>query len=146
SSALASRSKAACDLEQCFHPMAQAYQRQAPTTSQLCHASLALAEAAQCSLLVGMDLKKGMQLRDLEKILHALGEVDKLQLAAAHPDGCVAARQLADAKAVNEVHLAQVQQEFLLALARQHVHEIAERCASGTQRETTASVNDGHVT
>ena len=38
----------------------------------------------------------------------------------------------------------QVQQEFLLPLARQYVHEIAERCAAGAQRKTAASVNNDH--
>src|SRR5215813_5808816 len=74
-------------------------------------------EAANGSSFVFVDIEHGVQLCNLQQILHALVQAEQLQLPAAIGHGREARHQLADPRAVNVGDLAQVEQDLLLVFA-----------------------------
>ncbi len=71
-------------------------------------------------MLVGVNFEQCVDPGDLEQVVNFLGDVEQLQLAALPADRGIAADQLADAEAVDKVHLGQIQQEFFVALGDQN--------------------------
>src|SRR5712692_2364816 len=104
-----------------------------------------LHETADGSVLVGVDFKQCVNPGDLEQIVNLLGDVDQLQLAALLVDCGIAADQLADAEAVDEVHPGHIHQELFVALVNQDVQSVAERGAACSESELPAGVNHGHA-
>src|SRR5271170_5299656 len=78
-----------------------------------------LGEGRDGGCFVVLDVEDRVELGDLEQVVDLLGEVQELQLAALVADGGIGADQLADARAVDVVDVAEVQQDKLGALGEQ---------------------------
>src|SRR5262245_31701589 len=78
-----------------------------------------LSESLHRIRLVILDVEDGVQLGDLEQVVDFFGEVQQLQLAALVLSGRESANQLADSRAIDVVHVAEVQQDFLVSLGEQ---------------------------
>src|SRR5450755_46925 len=72
----------------------------------------------RCRLVV-LHIKDGIELGDLQQIVHFLGEVEQLKVTALLAHGGESAYQFANARAVNVVNLGEVEENLLLTLAEQ---------------------------
>src|SRR5438477_4816741 len=118
--------------------------RRAGPASSSCRENL-LAERFHGGRFVVFHVEDGVQLGDLQQVVDFLGEVEQLKLAALIFDGGIGADQLADAGAVDVIDVAKVQQDFLVALAEQLAHGIAQDYAAFTEGDTAATVDNGHA-
>jgi len=91
---------------------------------------------------VVLHVKDGVELGDLEQIVHLLGEVEEFEFAALILGGGEGADQFADAGAVDVVDLGQVQDDFLIAFGKQFAHGVAQSDAAFAQGDASAAVNN----
>src|ERR1019366_3266011 len=104
--------------------------------------------AAECSYrpsLVVHYVEHHAQLRNLQQVVNLLGEVRQLQLAALVPHRGKGADQLADARAVDVVDVAQIEEDFLLSLAEQVFDGVAQNRAAFAQFDLSTQVNNRDV-
>src|ERR1700760_4061109 len=85
-----------------------------------------LGERGDGGCFVVLNIKDGVKLGDLEQVMNLLGEVQQLQFAALVADCGVGADQLTDARAVDVVDVAEVQQNKLCTLREQVTGGVAE--------------------
>src|SRR5215472_2379990 len=95
--------------------------------------------------LVVLDVEDGVELGDLEQVVNFLGEVEQLELAALVANGSERADQLADTGAVDVGHVAEVEQDFLLAFGNQVFHRFTQDHAAFAQGDATAHIDDGNA-
>ena len=98
-------------------------------------------ERFQRSRLFAVDFKQSVEPREFQQVLHFLADLHQLQLPAPLPDDAIAAHQFSHAVAIDELHTRQIEQKFLVALARQNMDQVAELGAAVTQRESPHRVN-----
>ena len=75
-----------------------------------------LGEAANRGRFVVKDLENRVQLRDLQQIFHALGQVQELQLATLIGHARKSGNHLADARAVDIADIAKVQKQLSISV------------------------------
>src|ERR1700734_4010776 len=86
--------------------------------------------------LIFLHIKDGIQLGDLQQVMHFLGEVEQLQFAALILRSSKSADQLADAGAVNVVDLAEVQDNLLVAFGEEVAHGVAHHYTAFAESDT----------
>src|ERR1019366_6714474 len=112
--------------------------------------SLAQVRNRYGSLLEGGDrrgfivfnIKDGVELGDLQQVMHFLGQVEQFQFAALVADGCEPADQFADTGAVNVSDVAKVEQDLLMALPDHVANGVAQYNAAFAEGDTPTQVND----
>src|SRR5690349_16378521 len=100
-----------------------------------------LREAADRGCFVFVNVEDGVELGDLQQILDALSEIEELQLSAAVGHGGETRHQLADPRAVDIRHIAQVQQDLLIVFGDQVAQRIAHGAGALTQGNASSYVN-----
>src|SRR5580658_547620 len=93
--------------------------------------------------LVVVDVENGVELGQLQKVIHLLAEAKQLEsraLVARRGEGTY---QLAQARAVDVVDLAQIQQDAFLTLADEVANGVAQLYAAFTQCDPAAEVQNG---
>src|SRR4051812_12781332 len=83
-------------------------------------------ERSHSRSLVVLDVKYRIELRDLQKVVDFLREVQQFQLATFLADGRECADQFADTGAVNVGHVSQVQQDLLFAFAKDFADGVSQ--------------------
>jgi len=94
---------------------------------------------------VVLDIKNGVKLRDVENVVHFLGEVHKLELSAVLLHGNKAADQLADPGTVDVAHLGKIEQDLLLLLTDKPRHSVAQLRSLIPKNDAPADVEDGDM-
>ena len=89
-----------------------------------------------------MDVEKMDQPGQVQQGLHPVLNVEQLHLAARLPDNAVAARELAQAIAVYEIHARKIDHELLKALARKDVNQISQLSVTVAQRQPAHHIYD----
>src|SRR5438132_1565194 len=104
-----------------------------------------LLKAAHGGAFIGVNVKYGEQFGDLKQVVHSFSEVEQLQLPALACDRGIAAHQLADARAIDVVHFAQVQDNFLMTLAKIFADHLAQQGATLAEGDAPAEVDHNHA-
>lgn len=94
--------------------------------------------------LIILHVKDGVQFRDLQQVVHFFRQLEQLQFAALVLHRRICADQLAYARAVDVVDVAQVQQNLFLALAEQVLHCVAKNYAAFAERYSSAAIDNAH--
>src|SRR5574340_918951 len=100
------------------------------------------AEAAEGGSFVRMYVENGIELGDLQQVVDFLGEVQELELAAAILDGGVSADEFADPRAVNVIHVGQIQQNVQAPFLEQRVERLAQERAAVAERDAPAHIHN----
>jgi hypothetical protein len=96
-------------------------------------------------LLVGENLKDRVQIRDLKQITDFRRQVDQLDGATAAFRGDETLREGADPSAVNEIHLSEIQKDFLPVLSNEFMNQFAHALASFAQRDAPVQIDNDDV-
>src|SRR4029077_12496763 len=110
-----------------------------------CRLADLLAEGLDGRGFVVLDVKDGIELGDLQQIVHFLGQLQQLQLSAFAADRGESADQFADAGAVNVGHVAQIEQDLFLAFADQVADGVAQYHAAFSQSDAAAHIHNSHA-
>src|SRR6266576_3864168 len=102
-----------------------------------------LGERFHSGRFVVFHVENGVQLRDLQQVMYFLGQVEQLQFATLILDSGVGADQLADARAVDVVHVAKVEKNLLVALAKQVAHAVTQSYAAFAKGDPAAAIHNG---
>src|ERR1700756_1604677 len=92
--------------------------------------------------LIILHVKHGVEFRDLQQVMDFLSQLEQLEFAALVFNRGVGADQLADPRAVNIIHVAQVQQNLFMALAEQVLPRVAKNYAAFAEGYTSAAIDD----
>src|ERR1700722_8279416 len=103
----------------------------------------ALAEGLDRAGFVVFHVEHGVQLGDLQQVMNFLGQVEQLEFATLITHGGEGADQLANARAVDIVHIAEVQQNLLLSFGKQVANYILEDDAAFAEGDPAAAIHDG---
>src|SRR6266568_3169702 len=106
-------------------------------------ARIFLPEGLHRRRLVVFHVENGVQLGDLQQVVDLLGQIQQLQFPALVAHGSVCADQFADPRAVDVIHVAEVQQNFLLALAEQVFDIVAQHDAAFAERNAATAIHNG---
>jgi len=88
-------------------------------------------------------VEDGVELGDLQQVVHLLGEVEKLEFAALILGGGEGADQLADAGAIDVVDFAEIQDDLLVAFGEQVADGVAQGDAAFAEGDAAAAIHDG---
>src|SRR6202048_1179793 len=102
------------------------------------------AKAAKRGALVGKNIKYRVQLGDLKKIADFLRQVQQLQFPALILHRRVPADQLTDSRAVDVVHVSQVQQNQFSLILQQSPNRLSQQSAAVAQDDPSAQIHDGN--
>src|SRR5581483_7600712 len=91
---------------------------------------------------VVLHVEDGVQLGDLQQVVHFLGEVEQLEFAALVADAGESADQFADAGAVDVINVSEVEQDLLVALGDQVADGVAQDHAAFAEGDTSAQIYD----
>ena len=97
-----------------------------------------LLKTTEGGALVRVHVEYGEQLRELEQIVDFFGEVQQFELTAAASRGGVRADELADAGAVNVIHVRKVENDFGAFVVQQTANRGAQQGASLSKRNLAA--------
>lgn len=95
--------------------------------------------------LVILDLEYGIQLRDLQQIVHFLRQLEQFQFATLVFGGGVCADQFANSRAVDVIDVAKVQENLFVALAEQVLYGIAKDYAAFAEGYAPAAIDNAHT-
>lgn len=95
--------------------------------------------------LVIFNIENGIELGDVEYVMHFLREIEQLEFAARISDCGKAADQFSDPGAVDVVHRRQVQDDFLLSLGDQATNRLAQLVDFVAQNNAALDVEDRDV-
>src|SRR5439155_20638860 len=95
--------------------------------------------------LVGKDIKYRVELGDLKKIADFLRQVQQLQVPALIFHRRVPADQLTDSRAVNVVHISQVQQNQFSLILQQSPNRLPQQSAAVAEDNPAAQIHDGDL-
>src|ERR1035438_7385503 len=95
--------------------------------------------------LVVLYVEHGVEFCNLQQVLNSFSQMQQLQLAALVADGCESGDQFAYARAVNVVHLAQVQQDLLLPFCQQFLDAVAQHRAAFALERPDGLATGHHV-
>src|SRR5437879_6332979 len=93
----------------------------------------------QC--FVVLNIEDGVELRDLQKVVDLLGQVQQLELAALFLGSGEGTDKFADTRAVDIVYVAQVQQDSFLPLGKQVVHGVTHSYAAFAESNSALKVD-----
>src|SRR6478609_6635189 len=102
-----------------------------------------LAERLDCAGFVVFHVEDGVQLGDLQQVVNFFGQVEQLEFAALVAHGGESADQFADARAIDIVHVSEVEQDFLLPLGQQFAHYVLQYHAAFAKSNAAAAIHDG---
>jgi hypothetical protein len=94
---------------------------------------------------VVLDVKNGIELRDVENVVHFLGEVHKLELPTILLHRNKAADQLSDPRTVDVADFGKVEQDFLFLLADEPCHRLAQLRSLIPKNDAPTNVEDGDM-
>ena len=97
------------------------------------------------SEFVVLDVKNGIELRDVENVVNFLGEVHKLELPAILLHRNKAAHQLSDPGTVDVAYFGKIEQDFLLILTDEPGHSVAQLRCLIPKNDAPTNVEDGDV-
>src|SRR6185312_382168 len=95
--------------------------------------------------LIILHVKNGVKLRDLQQVMNFLGQLEQLQFATLVFRCGICADQFTNARAVNVIHVAKVQQNLFVALAEQVLYGIAKHYAAFAEGYTSAAIDNAHT-
>src|SRR5579862_318264 len=101
-----------------------------------------LAERLDGRGLVVLHVEDGVELRDLQQIVHFLGELQQLKFATLVLGGGIGADQLTNAGAVNVINIREIQNNLFMALAEQVAHRVAKDNAAFAQGDAPAAIHN----
>src|SRR5579864_1433973 len=101
-----------------------------------------VAEGLYGGRFVVLHVEYRVQFRDLQQVVDFLGEVQQLEFAALVLDGGVGADQFADARAVDVVYVAKVEQDLLVTLAKQLAHTVAQDHAAFAKGDAATAIHN----
>jgi len=104
-----------------------------------------LAKTAKRGGFVRGDVEYGEEPRDLHEVMHAPREVHQFQLSARAPHGCVGADEFTDPRAVDVIDIAQIEEDFAMALVDQLSNHPPDHGAAFAQRDLPAEIYDRDV-
>jgi len=104
-----------------------------------------LAERLHRGYFVVLHIENGVEFCDLQKVVDLLGQVQQFEFAALFLGSGEGTDKFADTRAVDIVHVAQVQQDSRLPLGKQIVHGITHRYAAFTESDSAFKVDDRDV-
>src|SRR6185312_12461997 len=104
-----------------------------------------LREGLNSGGLIVFYVENGVELRNLQQVVHLLCKVQQFELAALVADGRKGTDQLANSGAVDIGHIAEIQQDLLFALAQQLADLVAQQDAAFAESDTSAEIHDGHA-
>src|ERR1017187_6343663 len=102
-------------------------------------------KAADGAGFVFVNVEDGIQLGDLQQVLHPLVQVEQLQLPAAVGHGGKARYQLADPRAVDIGNVPEVEQDLFLVLPHHVSQGFAKRTGPFAESDSTGHVHHGDV-
>jgi len=105
-----------------------------------------LAKTSHSGRFVRLNIENREKPRDLDDVVHALGQIDELQFALRAADGGICAHQFANAGAVDVIHVGQVEQDFPLTDTHEIADHLAKHSAAFAQCDPAAEINDGDIT
>src|ERR1700674_1415762 len=97
------------------------------------------------SAFVSKHIKHRIQLGDLKKIADFLRQVQQLQVPALILHRRVPADQLADSRAVDVVHVSQVQQNQFSLILQQSPNRLSQQSAAVAEDDATTQIHDGYL-
>src|SRR5882672_3586712 len=115
------------------------------TSPRDCASRTLLAERFYRQCFVFLHIEDGVELRDLQKVVDLLGQVQQFEFAALFLGSGEGTDKFADTRAVDIVHVAQVQQDSFLPLGKQVVHRVTHSCAAFTESDSAPKVDDRDV-
>jgi hypothetical protein len=95
--------------------------------------------------LVGKDIKHRVQLGDLKKIPNFLRQVQQLQIPALIFHRRKPADQLADSRAVDVVHVSEIQKNHFPLIIQQSPDRLSQKSAAVSERNPSAQVHNGDL-
>src|SRR3954447_8657698 len=110
-----------------------------------CASRALIAERFHGQCFVVLHIKDGVELRDLQKVVNLLGQVQQFEFAALFLGGGIGTNKFAYTRAVDIVHVAQVQQDSFLPLGEQVVYGVTQRYAAFTESDSALKVDDRDV-
>lgn len=102
---------------------------------------MGLLEAANSGAFVAENFENGEQLRELEQVVNLFCQMKQLELAAPAFGSGISAHELADAGAVDVIHVAQIQDNLGVFIVKQAADGFAEKSAPVAQRNLSAKVH-----
>src|SRR6267143_341025 len=95
--------------------------------------------------LVGKDIKHRVQLRDLQKVADLLRQMQQLQIPALIFHRRKPADQLADSRAVDVVHVSEIQKNHFPLIIQQSPDRLSQKSAAVSEDDPAAQVHDGDL-
>ena len=102
-----------------------------------------LVEAVQGCGFVGVDFEDGEKFGELEEVMDLFCEMEELERAAAIFYAGVGADQLADARAIDVVHVGEIEEDEGAFVVEEFAHHLAKKGAAFPKSNATADVHDG---
>src|SRR6267378_3549295 len=95
--------------------------------------------------LVCKNVKYGIELGDLKKVADFLRQVQQLQVPALILHRREPADQLADSRAVNVVHVSQIQQYQFSLVLKQPPNRLSQQSAAVSEDDPAAQIHNGDL-
>src|SRR6185295_1958913 len=108
--------------------------------------ALILREAANCGGFVFKNLKNGVELGDLEQVLHALVQVEQLQLPTLVSYCRKSGHEFSNAGAIDVGHVGQIEENLFLPLAHLLAQCFAENAGPFPQSNSSHSIHHAYIT
>ena len=94
---------------------------------------------------VVFDVEDGVELGDVEDVLHFFAEAVEFEFAAGVADGGVAADQFADAGGVDVIDVGEVEDDLLFAGGDEFADGVAEQAGFVAEGDAAVEIEDGDV-
>src|SRR5260370_15479939 len=99
-------------------------------------------KTAKRGTLVGKHIKSRVQLRDLQKVADLLRQMQQLQVPALIFHRRKPADQLADSRAVDVVHVSEIQKNHFPLIIQQSPDRLSQKSAAVSERNPSAQVHN----
>jgi hypothetical protein len=103
------------------------------------------AKAAQGDGFVRLHVKDSKEPRDLKKVMHALGKIQKLQLPASAADSSERRHELANSGAIDIVDVTEIKKNFAMARVDPFANHLAEHCAAFAKRYLATEIDNRDI-
>src|SRR5271168_2891532 len=97
-----------------------------------------LLETVQSGALFGIDVEDGIQLCELEQVVHFFCKVQEFKFPTATLDRCVGADKLADTRAIDVVHIGEVEHNVSALVVQKSTDSLAKQGAAFSQGDLAA--------
>ena len=88
-------------------------------------------------------VEDGVEFGDLQQVVHFLGEMEQFEFAALILGGGEGADQFTDARAIDVIDLAEIEDDFFVALRKQIANGVAHHDAAFAKSDAAAGIHDG---